>query len=182
MALRYALLGVLAEGPHTGWRLVKHFESTLGYAWPALHSQIYPELARLREAGLIEQTGEGPRGAKEYALTSAGDAALRGWLRETEPSRTARSDAALRVFLLWLLDPVDATAHLERESVYLRGVLAELERIEAGPRQHTRLELAYALALDRGLREIRARIEWVDAALERVASAEWRDAPLTAGG
>ena len=181
MALRYALLGVLAEHPHTGWRLVKHFESTLGYAWPALHSQIYPELARLREAGLIEQTGEGPRGAKEYALTSAGDAALREWLLETEPSRTSRSDAALRVFLLWLVDPADATEHLEREAAYLRGLLAELERIEPGPREHTRLELAYALALDRGLREIRARIEWVDAALERVASADWRDAPLTAG-
>ena len=180
MALRYALLGVLAERPHTGWRLVKHFESTIAYGWTARHSQIYLEQARLREAGLIEQTGLGPRGAKEYALTSAGDAALREWLRETEPSRTSRSDAALRVFLLWLLDPTDATAHLEREAAYLRGLVAELERIEAGPREHTRLELAYALALDRGLRAIRARIEWLDAALERVASAEWRDAPLTA--
>src|SRR5688572_31990646 len=50
-------------------QLLKNFEGSLAYAWPALHSQIYPELARLREAGLIEQTGEGPRGSKEYSLT-----------------------------------------------------------------------------------------------------------------
>ena len=54
MSLRYALLGLLADRPYNGWQLLKNFEGSLAYAWPALHSQIYPELARLREAGLIE--------------------------------------------------------------------------------------------------------------------------------
>lgn len=175
MALRHALLGILAEQPRSGWRLVKHFERTLGYAWPAVHGQVYPELARLREAGLIEQVGAGPRGAKEYAITPAGAREVQDWLRETEPSRSARSDPLLRVFLLWLLEPVEAEAHLRREAEYLRGLLAELEAVAAGPREETRKELSYGLALDWGLRETRARVEWAEAAIVTVTSPEWRD-------
>ena len=59
MALKYALLGSLADQPRTGYELLKHFEQSLAYAWPASHSQIYPELARLLEDGLIEQTESG---------------------------------------------------------------------------------------------------------------------------
>ncbi len=176
MALRYALLGILAERPHSGWRLVKHFERTLGYAWPAVHGQVYPELARLRDAGLIEQVGAGPRGAKEYAITPDGAGELRDWLRDTEPSRGTRSDPLLRVFLLWLLEPAEAEAHLRREAEYLRGLLAELEEVAAGPREDTRIELSYGLALDWGLRETRARLAWAEAAIATVASPEWRDA------
>ena len=92
MSLRYALLGLLADRPYNGWQLLKNFEGSLAYAWPALHSQIYPELARLREAGLIEQTGEGPRGSKEYSLTATGRAEIERWLRETTPSRNTRDE------------------------------------------------------------------------------------------
>jgi PadR family transcriptional regulator AphA len=61
MSLRFALLGALADRPRTGYELLKHFEQSLAYAWPASHSQIYPELSRLREDRLIEQTGSGAR-------------------------------------------------------------------------------------------------------------------------
>ena len=71
MALRYALLGALADQPRTGYALLKHFEQSLAYAWPASHSQIYPELARLLDDGLIEQTGSGARNSKTYAVTDA---------------------------------------------------------------------------------------------------------------
>lgn len=176
MSLRHALLGLLADRPHTGWGLLKHFEGSLAYAWPALHSQIYPELARLREAGLIEQTGSGPRGAKTYELTPAGAAEVRRWLRETRPAR-GRSDALLRVFFLWLLEPEQAEEHLRRERERLERLLAELETIAAGPREPTRKEHAYRLALEWGLRETRTRLEWTDWARAEVASRPWRDAP-----
>ena len=51
--LGHALLGLLAEGPRTGYALLKHFEQSLAYAWPASHSQIYPELARLLEVARV---------------------------------------------------------------------------------------------------------------------------------
>ena len=127
--LGHALLGLLAEQPRTGYRLLKHFEQSLAYAWPASHSQIYPELARLLAAGLIKEGEALPRGGRPYELTGAGLDEVRRWLRETEPSRTVRSEATLRLFFLWLLEAEDAEAYLRTEAERARTVLAELEAI-----------------------------------------------------
>jgi PadR family transcriptional regulator AphA len=162
MSLRSALLGLLADRPHTGWQLLKHFEGSLAYAWPALHSQIYPELARLREAGLIEQTGAGARGAKEYSLTATGREEVERWLRQTTPGRTGKDEALLRVFFLWLLDPDEAASYLDREAEYQRGLLAELEGIAASTVIADAKDETYWLALDYGLRVTRTRIEWAE--------------------
>ena len=162
MSLRHALLGALAEMPRTGYALLKHFEQSLAYAWPASHSQIYPELARLRDDGLIAQTGAGARNSKTYAVTDAGLAEIRRWLRETEPDRRVRSDAALRTFFLWLLEPDEARAALEREQRHWRDRLSELEAIEASSRGLGRKEQAFGIALEGGLRSIRTHLEWLE--------------------
>ena len=174
MSLRYALLGLLADRPTTGWQLLKHFEGSLAYAWPALHSQIYPELGRLREAGLIEQTGEGPRGAKEYSLTVSGRDEVERWLRETTPGRATRDEALLRVFFLWLVEPDEAAAYLDREAAYQRGLLADLERIASAPAPTTAKERSYRLALDYGLRVTRARAAWAEDGARAVRE-QWRE-------
>jgi PadR family transcriptional regulator AphA len=171
MSLHYAVLGLLAERPHTGYGLLKQFERSLAYAWPASHSQIYPELARLRDEGLIRQTGTGPRGSKTYELTEAGLDEVRRWLR-TDPSRSVRSEPLLRIFFLWLLEPAEAAAYLRRELEHLRSALAELERIERDSAQPSRPhERAYRLALDHGLALSRARVEWAERALEAFGDA-----------
>src|ERR1700754_4310040 len=110
MSLRYALLGALADSPRTGYALLKPFEQSFAYAGPASHSQIYPELARLLEAGLIEQAGTGARGSKTYAITDAGLEDVRRWLRETDPDRRGRGEAAVRTFFLLLRAPGEAAA------------------------------------------------------------------------
>jgi DNA-binding PadR family transcriptional regulator len=162
MSLRHALLGALADRPRTGYELLKHFEQSLAYAWPASHSQIYPELARLRDDGLIEQTGAGARNSKTYAVTDDGLAEIRRWLRETDPDRRVRSDAALRTFFLWLLEPEEARVELEREHRYWRDRLDELEAIKAGPRGPGRKEQAFGIALEGGIRSIETRLEWLE--------------------
>ncbi len=171
MALRHALLGALADRPRTGYGLLKHFEQSLAYAWPASHSQIYPELARLLEDGLIEQTSAGARNSKTYAVTDAGLAEVRRWLRDTEPDRRVRSDAALRTFFLWLLEPDEAREHLERERVHARARLEELLEIRGAPREPGRKEQAFGVALEGGIRSLESRLAWLD----------WAEAELGTG-
>ena len=168
MSLRYALLGALADRPRTGYALLKHFEQSLAYAWPASHSQIYPELARLLEDGLIEQTGSGARNSKTYAVTPAGLEDVRRWLRDTEPDRRVRSDAAVRTFFLWLLEPDEAVGHLERERAYAQGLLEELEQIREAPRGPGRKEQAFGIALEGGIRSLETRLAWLDWAEKEV--------------
>ena len=51
--LKYAILGLLMQSSVTGYDISKAFSDGLGSFWSAKHSQIYPELKRLTEEGLI---------------------------------------------------------------------------------------------------------------------------------
>jgi len=72
VSLRHAALGLLSRGPASGYDLLKLFEASMANVWPATQSQLYGELNKLADAGLIEVAQVGPRGRKEYALTGAG--------------------------------------------------------------------------------------------------------------
>ena len=54
MSLRIAALGLLAQQPGSGYDLLKHFEKSMANVWPATQSQLYGELNKLADAGLIE--------------------------------------------------------------------------------------------------------------------------------
>lgn len=178
MSLRHALLGALADQPRSGYALLKHFEQSLAYAWPASHSQIYPELARLRDDGLIEEAHMGPRRSRTYAITTSGLDEIRRWLRETEPDRRVRSDAALRMFFLWMLEPDEAARRLDDERTYWRGVLDEFERIRTEPTGTNRKARTFRIALEGGIRTVAARLEWLDWAIAEVQSPAWRKADV----
>ena len=55
MSLRHAVLGLLERRPSTGYELTRTFDRSLRASWQARHSQIYPELAKLESAGLVER-------------------------------------------------------------------------------------------------------------------------------
>jgi PadR family transcriptional regulator, regulatory protein AphA len=131
MSLRYALLGLLREGPASGYDLLRIFKLSLHNAWPATQSQVYTELAKLADAGLLSVTAHGPRGRKEYALTDAGLAELRRWLLETEPDLHPRSDGLLRVFLLGALSHDQAREYLAWLAARSVEDIAALEALEA---------------------------------------------------
>jgi DNA-binding PadR family transcriptional regulator len=169
MALRYALIGLLASRPSTGYELTKRFAASMAHVWPAGHSQIYPELARLVADGLIEQTGEGPRKSKTYAATADGVTALRGWMRTTEPDYGVRSDAQLRDFFLWSLPDDEAIAHIERDMAVYRQRLRELEELDCAmdwtSDPPTR---AGRLTLEKGLLYYRMLVDWSDWAIAEI--------------
>jgi DNA-binding PadR family transcriptional regulator len=130
MSLRHAMLGLLAVEPATGYDLTRRFDHSLGNAWHASHSQIYPELGKLEEEGMIEVVAEGARNSKTYGLTDGGHAELRRWLVEVEPSRQQRNESAVRSFLApRLLDPADARIALQRDLEYVLEQRVTLEEI-----------------------------------------------------
>lgn len=166
--LRHALLGLLAERPMSGYELDQRFEASVGSTWTAGHSQIYPELNRLADDGLIEAGEPGPRGRKTYAITGAGIAAVRAWLSETAPDPTVRDESALRTYFLWLMEPEAARAHVERERDAAQETLHALRATAAARRPATPAERSQRIALEAGLRSAQARAEWAQWALDRL--------------
>lgn len=157
------MLGLLSEGPASGYDLLKLFDVSLANVWPATQSQLYTELGKLAEAGLVDVVAEGPRGRKEYAVTEAGLAELRRWITDVEPTRVARSDMLLRVYFLAEISPEQARGYL-REQAELAG--KQLERME-GMREFVEagqdnLSVYGRLALEYGLRLAKGQREWAE--------------------
>ena len=83
----YAILGLLTFGDElTGYEIKQRADVTLRFYWvsPAM-SQIYTELRRLTDRGLVraDSRTDGGREVTSYAITGAGQAALKEWLDGT---------------------------------------------------------------------------------------------------
>lgn len=83
--LKYAILGLLNQKSMSGYELSSEFESALNEFWNAKHSQIYPELRKLTEEGMItfETAITGNVLEKKiYTITEAGKKSFEnGWQR-----------------------------------------------------------------------------------------------------
>jgi DNA-binding PadR family transcriptional regulator len=127
VSLRIAALGLLAQEPGSGYDLLKQFEKSMANVWPATQSQLYGELNKLADAGLIEVSDIGPRGRKEYRITEAGRAELRRWVTNAQDDPPLRSPGLLRVFLLGEVPPEQARDHVVAMG---EDAAAEVERLE----------------------------------------------------
>src|ERR1700749_4253598 len=83
----YALLGLLTGGDDlTGYELKRRADNTLRFYWvaPAM-SQIYSELSRLTEHGLVEPVPSQSEGrtTTAYRITRAGRRVLRTWMDDS---------------------------------------------------------------------------------------------------
>ena len=96
--------------------------------WPATQSQLYGELNKLADAGLIEVSDVGPRGRKEYRVT-ASRACRAGPLdhQSAGRSRRVRRPDVLRVFLL---GEVSADVAREYVTTFAEHAESDLKRYE----------------------------------------------------
>jgi len=131
MSLRHGLLGLLAEGPASGYDLARRFQEMLGAIYPAQHPKIYAELGRLSSEGLIAVESEGPRRRKAYRITDAGLAEIKAWLVEGEVDHTVRLQPLLRSVFFWLMEPDDLRRHLTEEQRFYAERAARCEAYAA---------------------------------------------------
>lgn len=129
--LKYAILGLLNQKDMSGYDLMQQFESTLCEFWSAKHSQIYPELKKLTDEGMItyhvEITGTVLE-KKLYSITDAGRADFLKWLKMDEPMKSTPKDVfRLRVFYSNNLEPEVRLNLLEHQLMQHRLRLEHLK-------------------------------------------------------
>ncbi|MET7486623.1 PadR family transcriptional regulator [Streptomyces sp. NPDC005538] len=169
MSLRNALLGLLVFRPGSGYDLLKIFNTSLGYVWPAKQSQIYGELTKLDATGLIKVTDEGPRGRKQYSLTPEGHAETVRWLTETRESRPLRNPMLLQTFFLGLLPREEAVQRLldhAESSAKEQDALVALRDTEEWDKDM--LSACGRLVLEHGIRQRVLEQEWAHWAAEQL--------------
>jgi PadR family transcriptional regulator AphA len=179
MSLRHALLGLLEDGPASGYDLTARFERSLQkYAWTARQSHIYPELKRLADSDLIAVTEEGARGRRTYAITDAGRTELRDWLLSPPRPRAVRDEHVLRMSLLSVLDIPQARElvlhHLEEADQVAAELRALADAADTEPHPRGRLRFG-RLAIEYGVHQYQAQQQWGHWALEQLDRAEAAD-------
>jgi DNA-binding PadR family transcriptional regulator len=98
---RYAILGVLSQGPMSGYDIKKFIELSISNFWSESYGQIYPILKLLTEEGLTSSHTEKQEGKPEryiYTLTAKGWDALREWLTEPAEYTVGRIEILLKLF------------------------------------------------------------------------------------
>src|ERR671934_2882224 len=81
------ILGMIALGKRTGYDIKAFIDRTARHFWAASYGQLYPELKRLEDQGLVRGRPEpsGGRARTVYELTDAGTAVLQRWLASDDP-------------------------------------------------------------------------------------------------
>ena len=126
------ILGLLAMRPRSGYEIKTFVDDSTRYFWPASYGQIYPELRRLADSGLIEGT-DSPTGGRQrtiYKLTKAGRRALRDWHAEPAEQFDYRDEGLLKLFFTGAVAPARA-AEIARERADAAAEIAdELRAVE----------------------------------------------------
>jgi DNA-binding PadR family transcriptional regulator len=129
------ILGMLRLGAHTGYEIKQAVEVSTRFFWGASYGQIYPELRRLTEAGLLEAS-DAPRGGvrrTEYHLTAEGDRVLREWLTSDDFGLfEMRDELLLRLFFSDALSGDDARAIVRRMRERSEWILERFRELEPG--------------------------------------------------
>jgi PadR family transcriptional regulator, regulatory protein AphA len=131
-ATAYVILGMIRKEPRSGYEIKAAVDGTTRFFWAASYGQIYPELKRLSEAGLIAgiDSPTGGRRRTVYEITADGEEELRTWLRQPPGVYEMREEGLLKLFFAEALPPAEAVEIVRAMRAHRLQTAAQLRAIE----------------------------------------------------
>ncbi len=117
---RYAILGMLLDGPCTGYEIKSLMGRSTVYFWRESDSTIYPMLKLLADEGkaLFTIVYVGKKKKEVFSITELGRVEFRTWFESPTGSETPRNEFLLKLFFV------------EDQAEMLRLFQERLEKIE----------------------------------------------------
>jgi DNA-binding PadR family transcriptional regulator len=181
MALRNAVMAALLEGEASGYDLAKGFEASVANFWMATPQQLYRELERMEQEGLVSarvvQQERRPN-KRLFSLTEAGLQVLRDYVGKVPDKPPAMRDELM--VKVQCVDIVEGTGfdavraavaeRHERATAKLARYLRMQERMLDGRSEEEYLATADRigpyLTLQGGIAYERANLRWSETALK----------------
>ena len=132
------ILGMLAARPRSGYEIKQLVDNSTRFFWAASYGQIYPELKRLADAGLIKgaDASQGARQRTVYELTAKGRRAAREWIGAAPQTFEMRDEGLLELFFAGSVEPTRSPEIARERAAQASRVAAQLadleERLDAG--------------------------------------------------
>jgi DNA-binding PadR family transcriptional regulator len=130
MSLRDAVLAALLEGESSGYDLAKDFDASVANFWMATPQQLYRELDRLAEQGLIQARvvhQERRPNKRMFSLTDAGHQAIHEFTGRAPKPSVIRDELMIKV---QAADAGNAKAVRDFIAEQLQRATAKLQRYE----------------------------------------------------
>jgi len=169
-SLSYAILALLATKPQSGYDIARQMKPPLGFLWQARHGQIYPELARLVQEGLVDFERLDPRAGpprRVHAITSAGRAELSKWVAIPPQPRPMNDELVVKAFALRKAKAASAIGLLkdqvkvhEHRLAALEQRAAAIEARDSGAPDPSSARFGEFAALRRGIGAERDYLAW----------------------
>ncbi len=157
-----SLLGLLHEGPMTGWDVVAVAQQRIGNFWTLTQSQVYRELSAMAKVGLVEAGPPGPRDRKPYTITASGRAAFAEWIDHDPGPEHIRFPLLLTMMFAAHLPGHRVAAIVAAHRAMHAERLAGYQRDEAEVRADPDADPFALATLEFGLCYERAVLDWFD--------------------
>jgi DNA-binding PadR family transcriptional regulator len=173
MALSHAILSALIECPCSGYDLAKQFDGSVGFFWHASHQQIYRELTKLGQQGLITAEAiaqEGRPDKKLYRVTATGKAWLQDWIAQPALCPPTKDELLVKLFVGYLVPSATLLDVLHHARAQHLATLESYRMIEqkyfANPVAMGRAAQFQYITLRNGIHYETSWLAWCDETLE----------------
>ncbi len=162
-----AILGVLLNGPSTGYEIKSLMQRSTMHFWRESDSTIYPMLKVLAKEGkvLSEIAYCGKKKKEIFSITNTGRAEFKTWLKSSTSSEIPRNEFLLKLF--FVTEPKEMVrlfrerlASVEKSCAEYKKIAARLASLAVSPSQAMRLKM-----LKYGMAHIALEIKWLKAGI-----------------
>ena len=179
MALAHAIMTALIDDDLSGYELAKAFDVSLGFFWRASHQQIYQELRKLSDRGLLNKREVNQSGKPNkivYGLTKSGRDELADWVYQKSKVQESKDDLLIKLYNLSDNNVSQLIGEIEQRRDAMMQRLYLYERIRRShyddPESLPIRRQGVYLALLGGIRHGEQYLQWCDEALKVLARVE----------
>lgn len=170
MALREAILGLLCDGPMTGYEIKQFFRNVIKHFWSVSDGQLYPTLKKMHDTGLISLRvirQDSTANKHLYSITEQGRVHFEQWIREPVTKfEELKEPLVTKVFFFDKLPKEEVLSHLRYQLELHTRILEEFRNIR--DTYEDRITAFQRLIGDVGVLYVEVRMLWLARMIELV--------------
>lgn len=182
---RYAVLGVLAGKPRSGYEILQFMRQSTAHFWQESDASIYPMLKQLEKEGKItgQQESQGKRERRVFEITQTGLEEVQHWLALPAQQETHRNEFLLKLFFGALINENQITTLLQKQLAKIENEKKTYRHIEKSvvakfPDSNPH-KLFWGLALQYGITQCNCEEQWLKKSLERITDDTQHNIPAS---
>jgi PadR family transcriptional regulator AphA len=170
VSLREAILGLLCDGPMTGYEIKQFFRNVIRNFWSVSDGQLYPTLKKMHAEDLITLRvvrQDTTANKHVYSISEKGRRLFERWIREPVTKfEELKEPFVLKVFFFHRLSREEILRHLRSQLELHERILEEFRNIRET--YESRITSFQRLIGDMGVLYVEVRMIWLNRMIELV--------------